>query len=384
MTTKEIENQNKIPLVSYNIWIRDKISGYVSKNGHITHLRIRNPHINLESLEIDDLQLLLSKSPSNFAYLQHLDISKNNLQTIPTWVESFENLKELYLNNNLLELESLSYLSKRVSYIEVLNISNNDITSFPESFGNFQNLKNLFINHNQLASLPSSINKLSVLEYLNISHNKLSSLPETLSFIPFTLQELNISHNRLISLPESLGKFTNLKFMNLTHNKLTSLPDSFKNYKIDDPPLDLAYNPIRSLSNIDKRHLAFFLERFPECIDKNNLPEKIVNFFESFSSDYRNRQWIPENNIPENWEDYYQQKLNNLIEYYKKSPQTLALQYSNNQNSLTEEEKERLAYEGGWKEREILELKVPPNDPILAKITKRLTIEFPNGFKILK
>jgi len=171
--------------------------------------------------------------------------------------------------------------------------------------------------------------------------------------------------------------------VNLTHNKLTSMPDSFKNYKIYDPPLDLAYNTIRSLSNVDKKHLAFFLDHFPEGLVHHDLPEKIVDFFERFYSDYDNQN--PSEIInPENFDDYYKRKQDELFEYYKKSPRKLALQYANDQDSLSDEERERLAYEGGWKEREIIELKVTPNDSILAEITKRLTIEFPNGFKILK
>jgi hypothetical protein len=123
------------------------------------------------------------------------------------------------------------------------------------------------------------------------------------------------------------------------------------------------------LSNIGLNFLSYLIhDRWD--LDENELLEYVyINYIEKLKSCYY---------------DVCEEILKELVEYYRNSPQTLALQHVNDQNSLTDEEKERLAYEGGWKERDILELKVPPNDPILVELTKRLTIEFPNGFKILK
>ena len=69
-----------------------------------------------------------------------------------------------------------------------------------------------------------------------------------------------------------------------------------------------------------------------------------------------------------------------FFKYYSKPTLKLAQQYSENPNSLTGDEKERLAWEGGLREREILELdesKISPTDPILLEINKRLSIELP-------
>ncbi|MHA1720644.1 MAG: hypothetical protein ACTSWX_11805, partial [Promethearchaeota archaeon] len=70
---------------------------------------------------------------------------------------------------------------------------------------------------------------------------------------------------------------------------------------------------------------------------------------------------------------------NEFYKYYEKSPLILAQQYIQDPDSLTEDERERLAWEGSYRERRILELKMDPDDPILLEINKRLTVEFPNN-----
>ena len=170
-------------------------------------------------------------------------------------------------------------------------------------------------------------------------------------------------------MPDSFGNLTNLKsLLDISHNKLNSLPESFKNIK-NCEYLVIHHNPIRSLSNINLNFLSYLIHDRWDLYENELLEYVYINYIEKLKSCYS---------------DAYEEILKELIEYYKKSPRQLALQHADDQNALTDEEKERLAYEGGWKEREILELKVPPNDSILEEITKCLIIVFPNGFKILK
>ncbi len=62
----------------------------------------------------------------------------------------------------------------------------------------------------------------------------------------------------------------------------------------------------------------------------------------------------------------------------------LAQQFIQNEKALTKDELERLYTEGSYKERELLEIYLPPNHPILLKIDEKLKIEISNGLTILK
>ena len=62
----------------------------------------------------------------------------------------------------------------------------------------------------------------------------------------------------------------------------------------------------------------------------------------------------------------------------------LAQQFIQNEKALTQDELERLYTEGSYKERELLEVHLPPNHPILLKIDEKLKIEVSNGLTILK
>jgi len=62
----------------------------------------------------------------------------------------------------------------------------------------------------------------------------------------------------------------------------------------------------------------------------------------------------------------------------------LAQQFIQNEKALTKDELERLYTEGSYKERELLEVHLPPNHPILLKIDEKLKIKVSNGLTILK
>ena len=62
----------------------------------------------------------------------------------------------------------------------------------------------------------------------------------------------------------------------------------------------------------------------------------------------------------------------------------LAQQFIQDEKSLTEKELKRLHSESSYRERELLEVHLPHNHPILLKIDEKLKIELPDGLTILK
>jgi hypothetical protein len=66
-------------------------------------------------------------------------------------------------------------------------------------------------------------------------------------------------------------------------------------------------------------------------------------------------------------------------EYFAIPPNDLAQKYADDPDSLSDQGKSRLKWEGGYLEREIIEGSVSENDPILASINNRLRILSKNG-----
>ncbi|MFM5896156.1 MAG: leucine-rich repeat domain-containing protein, partial [Dolichospermum sp.] len=58
-----------------------------------------------------------------------------------------------------------------------LDLSNNQISSLPREIGQLTNLQSLNIYNNQISSLPPEIGQLTNLQSLNIYNNQISSFP---------------------------------------------------------------------------------------------------------------------------------------------------------------------------------------------------------------
>ena len=86
--------------------------------------------------------------------------------------------------------------------------------------------------------------------------------------------------------------------------------------------------------------------------------------------------------IPKGKNLYEEGKDEELLEYYRRSPKQLALDYISDPNSLTKDELERLIYEIDKKDEKILENSLPVDEPVLNKILERDSLELSNGFKI--
>ena len=114
---------------------------------------------NMTNLRCLDLNCnTLTEIPDSIVNLMNLDLGYNDLTEIPKSIGKMNNLKKLYLYNNLL-------------------------SEIPEFIGNLTNLTQLDLRYNQLTELPESISKLTNLEYLDLSGNPLKSLPPELSHL---------------------------------------------------------------------------------------------------------------------------------------------------------------------------------------------------------
>lgn len=104
-----------------------------------------------------------------------------------------------------------------------LDLSDNQLTSLPAEIAQIENLTGLDLSYNQLSSLPAEIGQLQNLTELDLNRNQLTSLPAQTGQLQ-NLTTLSLGDNQLSSLPAEIGQLQNLTYLNLYDNQLSSLP----------------------------------------------------------------------------------------------------------------------------------------------------------------
>ena len=150
-----------------------------------------------------------------------LDLSKNELSSLPPEFGNLQNLTLLYLSSN--QLSSLPPEIVNLQNLTVLDLSSNQLSTLPPEIVNLQNLTGLDLSSNQLSTLPPEIVKLQNLTMLDLSNNQLSTLPpEIVNLQNLTL--LTLEDNKLSSLPPEIVNLQNLTVLDLSNNELSTLP----------------------------------------------------------------------------------------------------------------------------------------------------------------
>uniref|UniRef100_A0A1B6GXZ4 Leucine-rich repeat protein soc-2 homolog n=1 Tax=Cuerna arida TaxID=1464854 RepID=A0A1B6GXZ4_9HEMI len=161
------------------------------------------------------------------------DISGHNIETISP--RTF-----LYLSN----------------CITKLNLSNNNLSSLPQTLCQLKNLEELNLSFNEFDNVPDSWKVLHKLKVLKLSHNRFSDPPPCLELGMEHLVHLDLSHNKISSFVNSPKCLTSLQYLNLSKNYFTSLP------------LWMFSDRCRSLVELDMS----FNFCFDETVVQNQLP----------------------------------------------------------------------------------------------------------------
>ncbi|KAJ7979383.1 Plant intracellular ras-group-related LRR protein [Quillaja saponaria] len=160
----------------------------------------------LEIVNLSGLSLESLPNPTlNLATICKLDLSNNNLQSIP---------------------ESLT---ARLLNMVVLDVHSNQLKSLPNSIGCLSKLKVLNISGNSIEFIPKTIENCRSLEELNANFNKLSKLPDTIGFELINLKKLSVNSNKLVFLPRTTSHLTSLRVLDARLNCLRSLPEDLEN-----------------------------------------------------------------------------------------------------------------------------------------------------------
>ncbi|KAK2574944.1 hypothetical protein KPH14_008709 [Odynerus spinipes] len=196
---------------------------------HVLKLAMSNK-VDLSTLAISNL------NPKKISNVQKtkITIKKNSeyptLQGFPRFTE------ELHIVG--LDRKSFDLQILKLNCLKVLNLSNNQVTSLPKDLGTLPHLRELILSQNQLGKATLSKwawldqnNIRSTLCLLDLSSNLLTEIPEKIGKLN-ALVTLKISCNSLIHLPHSMGNLTSLKYLDLSQNNLQFLPGSMRKLKL--------------------------------------------------------------------------------------------------------------------------------------------------------
>ena len=109
--------------------------------------------------------------------------------------------------------------------LEVLDVSNNQLSSLPDEFAQLTKLKIIFASNNEFEHLPDVLGLCPNLEMVGFKANKIKQVSE--KSLPKKLRWLILTDNCIDALPERLGECIKLEKLALAGNQLTQLPQSF-------------------------------------------------------------------------------------------------------------------------------------------------------------
>jgi len=132
-------------------------------------------------------------------------------------------IKRLQLSENLtaFPMEILTLADS----LEVLDLSHNQLSTLPPEITQLTQLKILFASQNCFTALPSVLGLCPKLEMVGFKSNQITEVPA--ESLPLALRWLILTDNKITALPEVLGERPRLQKLALAGNQLTHLPESF-------------------------------------------------------------------------------------------------------------------------------------------------------------
>nr|XP_020465724.1 podocan isoform X2 [Monopterus albus] len=202
----------------------------------------------------DTLEILTMSSnflrvvPRNLpSTLYRLHLKSNKLEKIPAGAfDNLSNLRELYLQNNLLSNEGMDNETfSHLSSLECLDLSNNNLSVVPKGLP--RSLVLLHLEKNSIRSIPGdALTSVRNLEYLLLHNNKLRSRSiHHAAFLGLKkLHTLHMYNNLLERVPRGLPR--RAKTLMLLHNLISEIGRNDLAHLYTLTELNLSYNKLTS------------------------------------------------------------------------------------------------------------------------------------------
>lgn len=166
------------------------------------------------------LSLMKSKETKKLALPKAEDIEDDD------WQQELErcrsnNQTELLLYNYGLDSVPSEVYNPPLLQVVVLDVSQNNLRTLPHELSFLINLRKLVVSYNKLTELPESLGNLSSLENFDASHNALVDLPQTFIYLS-ALTSVALDYNNFASIPESLLDIVALPLASSASNVMES------------------------------------------------------------------------------------------------------------------------------------------------------------------
>ena len=172
----------------------------------------------------------------SFKYLNTLELSKNNLSTLPNYIGDMIYLQGLYLSEN--EFTDIPNVIYCLPNLKRLRFGDNKFEFIPKKLLEKKCLEELYFGGNQIGELPDEIFNMLQIKVIDLNNNKISDLKPNVSRLK-NLEVLILKNNQLKNIPfEELLSLENLRILNLKGNNISfkildSLRKAMPNTKID-------------------------------------------------------------------------------------------------------------------------------------------------------
>lgn len=154
--------------------------------------------------------------------LEILDLSRNQLSSLPDDFGRLKKLKILFCSDNLFTV--LPEVLSDCPELDIVGFKSNAIETVPAKALN-ANIRWLILTNNRIAEIPATIGNCHRMQKLMLAGNRLTDLPEELSQCRY-LSLLRISANRLSKLPEWLLAMPKLSWLAFSGNLFSKKPEA--------------------------------------------------------------------------------------------------------------------------------------------------------------
>jgi hypothetical protein len=113
--------------------------------------------------------------------------------------------------------------------LEILDLSNNQLTTLPSDFTKLHQLRILFLSNNLFTVFPEVLAQCPNLTMIGFKNNQINHIAE--DAIPVQTRWLILTNNHLTTLPKSIGKCAELEKFPVAGNQLADLPVEMANCK---------------------------------------------------------------------------------------------------------------------------------------------------------